>query len=374
MTEQLPPESPSATPPSAPPPPPPPPTYQRPWTPPPPPPRQSRSIWLWGCGLGMAGCMVAVMIGILVVLVAIMGTVGGMQKVQAAGGQGVALIRINGVIVAGQSGFSMFGGDVTGSDDVVEQINQAAEDTSAKAILLRVNSPGGSAAGSQEIYNAIGRAKKAGKPVVVSMADVAASGGYYVSCPADVIFADPATMTGSIGVIMMHENLAGLMGKIGVQTETLKSGKLKDMGQPTGPLSDEARQVMTAMIGQVFNQFVDAVVKGRKMERSAVLALADGRVYTGEQAKKNGLIDELGGMHEALTEAGKLGGLKGKPTTKEYGAPNWLKRVFGTSGGAQQHVINATGGLLYDEVAARLIGGTLDSQAARTPQVSGDER
>ena len=186
----------------------------------------------------------------------------------------------------------------------MDQIDRAISDKGIRAILLRVNSPGGSAAGSQEIYNAINKAKKANKPVIVSMADVAASGGYYVSCAADVIFADPATITGSIGVIATHENLSGLFKKIGVETETIKSGALKDMGAPTGPLSDEARQVMTGLIEQVFSQFVDAVAAGRKMDRSAVLALADGRVYLGEQAKKNGLIDQLGGMSEALREAG----------------------------------------------------------------------
>jgi protease-4 len=311
------------------------------------------------------------MVGILLLLVAIVGTVGGVKGVETGGGQGVALIRIEGVIVAGKSGFSMFGGDVTGSDDIVDQIDQAIGDKSAKAILLRVNSPGGSAAGSQEIYGAINRAKKARKAVVVSMADVAASGGYYVSCPADVIFADPATMTGSIGVIMMHENMAGLMSKIGVQTETIKSGKLKDMGQPTGPLSDEARQVMTAMINQVFAQFVQAVAEGRKMDRAEVLALADGRVYTGEQAKQNGLIDELGGMHEALAEAGKRAGITGTPTTKEYGAPSWLKRLFGSSG-TQQRAVTAIGGLLYDDIAARLVRGALEPGAATAPRTQGD--
>ncbi|MFB3880031.1 MAG: signal peptide peptidase SppA [Armatimonadota bacterium] len=365
MTEQTPPEAAWDTQQAAPPPPPPAP--QAPPPPPPPayppawaqPPRPARPIWQWGCGFALAGCLLALMAGVLLLVIAAFTVVGGMGEVKTPG-EGVALIRIEGVIVAGESGFSMFGGEATGSDDVVAEIEQAIDDDGAKAILMRVNSPGGSAAGSQEIYDAVNRARKAGKPVVVSMADVAASGGYYVSCPADVIFADAATFTGSIGVIAMHENMAGLMKKIGIETDTIKSGKLKDMGSPTGPLSDEARQVMTTIINQVFGQFVDAVAKGRKMDRKKVLALADGRVYTGQQAKDNGLVDKIGGMSEALAEAGKRGGLSGRPETKEYGTPAWLKRLFG--GSAQSRTVSVTGGLLYDDVAARLVQGALEQE------------
>ncbi len=308
---------------------------------------------------------------ILVIVFTVLGMAGGKKGIEV--GEGVALIRIEGVIVAGQSGLSMFGAQGAGSDDIVDQIERAINDGSAKAILLRVNSPGGSAAGSQEIYNAIGRARKAGKPVIVSMADMAASGGYYVSCPADVIFANPATVTGSIGVIAMHENFAGLFNKIGIETETIKSGKLKDMGAPTGPLTDDARQVMTALVKQVYAQFVDAVSKGRKMDRAAVIALADGRVYTGEQAKQNGLIDQLGGMSEALTEAGKRAGIKGKPAIKQYGGQGWLKYLIGNTG-TRQRAVSVTGGLLYDEIAARLVRGALESQSPMSPQINADER
>jgi protease IV len=298
------------------------------------------------------------MIGILVSLVGVMGITGEFGKTTSSG-DGVAVIYIEGEIVSGPSDSSPFGNAAAGSDDIIQQIEKAAEDNSAKAILLRVNSPGGSAAASQEIYNAVIRAKKSGKPVIVSMADVAASGGYYVSCPADVIFANPSTMTGSIGVITMHEDLSGLLGKIGVRVETIKSGKLKDMMQPTGPISDEARQVITGVIMEVYDQFVSDVVKGRKMDRAKVLALADGRIYTGQQAKKNGLIDELGGMQEALAEAGKRGKLKGKPEIKEYGRTNLLKDLFGVRLSQPHRPVAVTGTLLYDWVAAQLVGGAL---------------
>jgi len=298
------------------------------------------------------------MLGIFLVLIAIMGTFGGIDGFEA-GGERIALIRVDGMIVAGESGFSMFGGAATGSDDIVDQIDSAIDDGNVKGILLRVNSPGGSAAGSQEIYSAVQRARKAGKIVVASMADVAASGGYYVAAPCDSIFADPATLTGSIGAIAIHEDLSGLFGKIGIDTEIIKSGELKDMFQPAGPLSPEARDVITTLINEVFNQFVNHVAEGRGMDREAVLALADGRVYTGQQAKENGLIDEIGGFHEALIQAGKLAGISGKPQLKKYGPPSVLQWLLGEVSSVRQREVTVTGGLLYDDFAARLAQGNL---------------
>ena len=308
------------------------------------------------------------MLGIVLVLVAIMGTFGGVEGIDA-GGERIALIRVDGVIVAGESGFSMFGGSATGSDDVVDEIDRAIADENVKGILLRINSPGGSAAGSQEIYNAVQRARKARKTVVGSMADVAASGGYYVAAPCDAIFADPATLTGSIGVIAVHQDLSGLFDKVGIGTEIIKSGDLKDMFQPAGPLSPEARDVVTALIDQVFDQFVDDVAEGRGMDRAAVVALADGRVYTGQQAKENGLVDELGGLHEALLEAGQLAGIRGTPELKEYGPPSIIQWLFGGTASIRQREVAVTGGILYDDFAARLARGAIgpaSSPAQRT--------
>ncbi|HUU55570.1 MAG TPA: signal peptide peptidase SppA [Armatimonadota bacterium] len=312
------------------------------------------------------------MLGIFLVLIAIMGTFGGIDGFEA-GGERIALIRVDGMIVAGESGFSMFGGAATGSDDIVDQIDSAIDDGNVKGILLRVNSPGGSAAGSQEIYSAVQRARKAGKIVVASMADVAASGGYYVAAPCDSIFADPATLTGSIGAIAIHEDLSGLFGKIGIDTEIIKSGELKDMFQPAGPLSPEARDVITTLINEVFNQFVNHVAEGRGMDREAVLALADGRVYTGQQAKENGLIDEIGGFHEALIQAGKLAGISGKPQLKKYGPPSVLQWLLGEVSSVRQREVTVTGGLLYDDFAARLAQGNLHpAPPAAQPTRPGD--
>jgi len=315
----------------------------------------------------VAGCLLLLLLGIFLVLVAVVGSLGGVGTIET-GGNRIALIRVDGVIVAGQSGFSLLGNVVTGSDDIVDQLEQAIADGDVRGILLRINSPGGSAAGAQEIYRAIERAREADKPIVASMADVAASGGYYVAAPCTAIYADPATLTGSIGVISIHQDLSGLYEKIGVDTQIIKSGKLKDMFQPSEPLSPEAREVATAIVEQVFAQFVDAVVKGRNMKREDVVALADGRVYTGEQAKANGLIDDLGGMHEALLHVGKLAGIQGTPMVKEYGPSSLLKRLFGGSGSSVTRTVDLTGGLMYDEFAAKLVQGGLQPEAAAVPR------
>jgi protease-4 len=345
-------------------------TYQQPSQAPsqgpPTPPAQPRrgSAWRWGCALGLAGCLLVLMIGALLVLGGLMRAMGA-REVISVGGDRIALIRVEGMLVAGQSGFSLFGGAAAGSDDIVHQIERAVEDREVEGILLRVNSPGGSAAASQEIYQAIGRAKGEGKIVVVSMADVAASGGYYIAAPADKIYADPATITGSIGAIAMHEDMSGLFEKIGISPEVIKSGKLKDMFAPTRPLSEEARAVVRSLVEEVHERFIQDVAAGRKpkLTETAVRKLADGRIYTGQQAKENGLVDELGGMHDALLGAGRLAGIRGKPGIKEYGAPSlwrWLFSGGGRSGGRE---VTVHGGLLYDDFAARLVRGALGPRA-----------
>ncbi|MCJ7821804.1 MAG: signal peptide peptidase SppA [Armatimonadetes bacterium] len=349
-------------PPQAPPPPPPPPVYRAPMTMPPP--RQRSSAWRWGCGFAIAALLLLMMLGGFLLL-ALMDVSGVMEDIAPSKGR-IVVIHIDGMIVAGQSGFSMLGGAATGSDDIVHEIERAAADRDVKGILLRINSPGGSAAGSQEIYDAVRRARESrnGEFVVVaSMADVAASGGYYVAAGANAIFADSATMTGSIGAIAMHEDMSGLFEKIGIKPEVIKSGELKDMLNPMSPMSDEARQIVQTLVQEVRDQFVQAVADGRdNLDRAAVEALADGRVYTGQQAVENGLVDEIGGLREALDQAGELTGLGPSPATKEYGEPSllrWLLSSSGTLAGrqpvAQPHVA-ATGGMLYDDLAARLVG------------------
>ena len=326
-------------------------------------PRQRSSAWRWGCGFAIAAVLLLLMLGVFLLL-ALMGVSGVMEDIAPGKGR-IVVVRIDGMIVAGQSGFSMFGGAATGSDDIVHEIERAAADRDVKGVLLRINSPGGSAAGSQEIYDAVRRARESrnGEFVVVaSMADVAASGGYYVAAGANAIFADSATMTGSIGAIAMHEDMSGLFEKIGIKPEVIKSGELKDMLNPMSPMSDEAREIVQRVVQEVRDQFVQAVTDGRdNLDRAAVEALADGRIYTGQQAVENGLVDEIGGLREALDRAGDLTGLGPSPATKEYGEPSLLRWLLSSSSlakrqpTAQPHVA-ATGGLLYDDLAARLVG------------------
>jgi protease-4 len=195
------------------------------------------------------------------------------------------------------------------------------------------------------------------------MADVAASGGYYISAPATRIYADQATITGSIGAIFLHEDLSGLLKKIGVATDVMKAGKLKDMGSPLGPLSAEARAVFAEQLRDVHEQFIKAVSEGRGMKIEQVRKLADGRIYSGTQAKVNGLVDATGGMQEALAECGRLAGIVGRPQLREYGPPGLLRWLLGGSSSRYRNQVRVTGGLLYDQAADRLVRGALQSPA-----------
>jgi len=305
---------------------------------------------------------------LIIAIVALLSVISGTQVPSGwqVGAGRVALIRVDGIIVAGESGWSPLAGAATGSDDVVKQIERALREGDVRALLVRVNSPGGSAAGSQEIYQALLRARRQ-KPVVVSMADVAASGGYYISAPATRIYADPATITGSIGVISLHEDMSGLLGKLGVKTEIMKAGRFKDMGSPFGPMSPEVRQLMAALLKETHEQFIADVVKGRQdagLTEAEVRKLADGRIYSGAQAKASKLTDATGGLQEALAEAGRLAGIVGKPRLKEYGPPGLLRWLFGGSGSRHRGQVTVTSGLLYDEFAARLVRGAIEAKAA----------
>jgi protease-4 len=208
--------------------------------------------------------------------------------------------------------------DVTGvifnSADVVRQLKKYEEDGSVKAILLRIDSPGGVVAPSQEIYERVAAAREK-KPVVASMGSVAASGGYYIACGADTIVANPGTLTGSIGVIFEYPVFADLFKKIGIRTEVVKSGELKDVGSASRPMTERERRMLQAVINDTYEQFVDVVSKNRRLERARVLALADGSIFTGRQAKENGLVDKLGTFEDAVRLAGKMGGISGEPKT-----------------------------------------------------------
>ncbi len=324
--DQPPPQQPSAQPPGWTPPPPPGPQPPRPpgqYFPPPPATRAPPSYLI---PLSLAiGCLPWLILGFLFLIAVFKGA--GDQR-----GEHVALIRINGIITAGTSGSSFFDGTVTGSEDVVEQLEEVIENKDVKAVVIRINSPGGSAAGSEEIYSAIQRVRKSGKVVYASMGDVAASGGYYVAAPCTRIFADSSTITGSIGVIFETADLSALFKKIGLKPETIKSGKYKDIGSPNRPITPDERKLIQGIVDETYNTFVKAVADGRKMPLADIKKIADGRIFTGVQAKKLKLVDEIGGRHQAVKAAAIAGGIKGKPKVIEYRKAGWLESILGTSG------------------------------------------
>jgi protease IV len=196
---------------------------------------------------------------------------------------------------------------------LIRQLDRWADTRSIKAIVIQVNSPGGSVAASQEVYDAIKRARKE-KPVVISMASVAASGGYYISCAASKIVANPGTVTGSIGVIFEFNTFKGLMDKVGVQLETVKSGELKDVGNYSRPMTEKEQAMLKSVVMDSYEQFVGVVSDGRGLETDSVHAMADGSVFTGLQAYHRGLVDTLGGLHEAILLAANLADIHGEPS------------------------------------------------------------
>lgn len=213
-------------------------------------------------------------------------------------GEKVAVVRIEGPIMD--------------SKNTIDEIKGYLKDPSIKAIVLRVDSPGGAVAPSQEIYEEVKKATLK-KKVIVSMGSVAASGGYYISAPADRIIANPGTLTGSIGVIMEIPNIEGLMNKIGVKTEVIKSGRHKDIASAFRKMGKEERLILQGVLDDVHEQFIKAVSDGRKIPFDEVKKLADGRIFTGKQAMEARLVDELGTLEDAIAAAGRLAGIKGEP-------------------------------------------------------------
>jgi len=243
-----------------------------------------------GVGVGI----VVLFIGTVWIFMATLGEEG-----LPTGGPKVAVVEIEGIIVDGAA--------------AVRELREHADNPSIKAVVLRVNSPGGVVAPTQEIFAAIQRARKAGKPVVASLGAVAASGGYYVAVAADRIYANPGTLTGSIGVVMQLANLEGLLKKVGVDYVVVKAGAYKDVGNFARTMSPEERKMLQALLDDVYSQFVEAVSEGRGLEKKDVLAFAEGRIYSGQQALALKMVDELGGFEEAVEAAGKLANISGRP-------------------------------------------------------------
>lgn len=187
-----------------------------------------------------------------------------------------------------------------------DQLNKALEDDKTKAVLLRMNSPGGTVAASQEIYQLVEKLKAKNKPVIVSMSDVCASGCYYIASAANYIVANPGTLTGSIGVISSSLNFKGLLDKLGISDQTFKAGKYKDMGSVTRDLNPEEKAILDALLADSYDQFLTDVAKGRSIERSKMEQIAQGLVYTGRQAIEKSLVDELGSYSDAIKATRKI--------------------------------------------------------------------
>jgi len=217
-------------------------------------------------------------------------------------------------------------GVISNAEPICESLDGLRQDPHVVSVVLRIDSPGGGVAPSQEIFDAVRRLRDA-KPVIASLGNVAASGGYYVAAAANTIVAAPGTLTGSIGVIMEFRNLGALADKVGVSQSVVKSGLYKDIGNPVRPMTDGERKLLQGMVDDVYGQFVDAVATGRGIPASRVRELADGRLYSGSQAKAVGLVDELGGFDRATRLAWERGGQTGEPRVRRIkGAwrPWWL--------------------------------------------------
>lgn len=241
--------------------------------------------------------IIGVILGVFILLILFLSRFG--EEKAFALGDKIAVVNIRGMI--------------TSSRDIVEQIGTFKEDDDVKAIILRINSPGGSVGPSQEIYREILRAKEK-KKIIASIESVGASGGYYVACASDVIVANPGTITGSIGVVMEFSNIEELLKKIGFRSYVIKSGKHKDIGSPLREMTPQEREILQGVIDNVHSQFVRAVAEGRNMEEGKVRQIADGRIFSGEQAKELGLVDRLGSLQDAIEIAAEMAGIKGKPT------------------------------------------------------------
>lgn len=220
-------------------------------------------------------------------------------------GDKIAVIELNGPIYS--------------STNIVRQFKKYGDNKSIKAIIFRIESPGGGISPSQEIYEAVKRVRDRGKPVIASMGAVAASGGYLVALGADTIMANPGTTTGSIGVILEVTNLRELFQKVGIKFEVIKTGKFKDTGSPHRDLTEEDRRFLQSYVDDAFDQFLDVVAKERNMKKWQVKQLADGRVFTGRQAQDLGLIDLLGDYKAAVDLAAKMADIQGEPSlVREY--------------------------------------------------------
>jgi protease-4 len=258
----------------------------------------SSSKWFWGIFLSLV-FIGLVFVGVCFLLFAQALKFRTGEYTSYGSGDKIAIVDINDVIFQ--------------SEKPVEQIKKFREDKSIKAIILRINSPGGGVAASQEIYEEVKRTRDSGKLVVVSMGSIAASGGYYIACGSNLIVANPGTLTGSIGVIMQFINFKDLAEKLGIKHTTVKSGDLKDSGNPFRDVNKLDSIYFRDIIDNTYGQFIDVVAKERKMHKDTLMKYANGRVFTGLQAKEYGLVDSLGTFEDAIRITSKMAGIEGEP-------------------------------------------------------------
>lgn len=274
-----------------------------------------------------------------------------------AAGQGyVAVVRIDGAIYGGPETDSVLNGSSgASSEEIMRQLKAARKDPWAKAILLRINSPGGSTGATQEIAEEMDKIRSSKKPIIISMGDMCASAGYWLASKGNYIFASPATITGSIGVYMDYNNIGELMDKVGVKNEKIKSGVHKDILSMYRPMTEEERDMLQGMVNDIYGQFVQTVADGRHMEEAKVRAIADGRILTGKQAQDLGLVDAMGNYYDALNYAASSGGIQEENIpTKSYA--DGAMSLRGILRGEAQGMASAMGQTLAEEFKKSMAG------------------
>jgi len=245
-------------------------------------------------------------VGVLVLFVFTVWLILAVSDEGLPGGAKVAVVEVAGIIgVGADRGLD--------TESIIRTLGEYRDDPAVRAVVLRIDSPGGVVAPTQEIFTAVRRLREAKKPVVASLGSVAASGGYYVAVSADRIFASPGTLTGSIGVVMQLANVEGLLKKVGVEYVVVKAGAYKDVGNFARTMTPEERRILQSLLDDVYDQFISAVAEGRGLEPKAVRAFAEGRIYSGRQAHGLKMVDDLGGLEDAIEAAAKMAGLPPKP-------------------------------------------------------------
>ncbi len=282
----------------------------------------------------------------------------------------VALVEVEGLIANQRMGW--FGGGENPVSLLLEKLDKARRDKAVKAVVLRINSPGGTVQASEAMHHMLAEfRRKSGKPVVACITSAGASGAYYLACAADRIRCQPGGVTGSIGVIIQTVSFAGTMKLLGISADAITSGALKDMGSPLKDLTAEERKVFQQIVDEFYGQFVEVVAKGRKLQEAKVRQLADGRIYTGRQALKLGLVDELGYLPDAVDDAKRAAGIRRAKVVAYDRPPGYRANVYAAApaagaGGLQVNLLNVQGGeMMFLRRVKFLYLWTTDLPAAR---------